>query len=267
MSFQSRSLNWQALDATPIQEAKSRLDNIVWPATGFKPNPLNGSNVEAWLSGDIQVTVIHPWNMGQWAGKDRNCDYWLSSKDALTYLTKQLESAEFEQAIVILVTGESIKPFCSNLSEVCKAFPTAELLFCLRHAEHLAVIEQEQLHIQRSERDLKRRSASDRVTALNPFYAAHHQIKATSDAYSSDQAPEQIAAAFKAKRLSKYQDRLEAINKLKAQSGNIQQIALCHSHSDIEKLAAPNPSHPLCAVLSYSGSADSLETMKEVLGL
>ncbi len=267
MSFQSTSLNWQALDAAPVKEAQSRLDHIVWPATGFKSNPLNGLNVEAWLSGDIQVTAIHPWNMGQWAGKDRNCDYWLSSKDALMFLTKQLESTEFELAIVILITGESIKPFCSNLSEVCKAFPTAELLFCLKHAKHLAVIEQEQLHIQRSERDLKRLSASDRVAALNPFYAAHHQIKATSDAYSSDQAPEQIAAAFKAKRLSAYKSKLKSIEKIKSQKGNITHLALCSSLSDIEKLTAPNPSHPLCAVLSYSGSVDSLSKMREVLGL
>ncbi len=267
MSFQSTSLNWQALDSAPVKDAQSRLDNIVWPATGFKPNALNSLSTEPWLKGELQVTSIHPWNMGQWAGKDRNCDYWLSSKDALMFLTKQLENAEFEQAIVILITGESIKPFCSNLSEVCKAFPTAELLFCLRHAEHLAVIEQEQLHIQRSERDLKRRSASDRIAALNPFYAVHNQIKATSDAYSSDQAPEQIAAAFKAKRLSAYESQLKAIAKIKSQSGFIQQIALCHSLSDIEKLAAPNPSHPLCAVLSYSGSADALEKMQEVLGI
>ncbi len=267
MSFNLRSVNYSGLNTQPLEQAKGQLESVHWPSTGFKPNPLNGLNVEAWLSGDIQVTAIHPWNMGQWAGKDRNCDYWLSSKDALMFLTKQLESAEFEQAIIILITGESIKPFCSNLSEVCKAFPTAELLFCLRHAEHLAVIEQEQLHIQRSERDVKRRSASDRVAALNPFYAVHNQIKATSDAYSSDQAPEQIAAAFKAKRVSAYKNKLKSIAKIKSQSGIIQQIALCHSLSDIEKLTAPNPSHPLCAVLTYSGSTDSLEKMREVLGL
>lgn len=243
------------------------LEAIKIPESSYKRNSAQAIAIDTLTSGKIQVCAIHPWNFGQWAGKNRACDYWLTSQAALTQLSQQLtDIVDHQQVVVLVVTSLILDDFAEQLALAVKAFPCAELDFCLRQAQHLAALPRKQMHIQTSERRLVRQTRADRIAALLPAFNLQRSASAIADAFASDKPPHELAQAFKQKRINANQQSLEALTALKAPA-SFTHSYLVDSGQSLASIEAPNPNHPLALALAFSGDPAALNQLIEALAL
>jgi hypothetical protein len=255
------------MNTSVFKQAQQLLNTCQWPEVDAKPNALASLSLTPWHSGALSVVCIHPWNIGQWAGKDRCCDYWLTSQAALTQLNQPLtDITDKQQAVVLMITGLTLEAFAEQLALAATAFPCAELDFCVRQAKHLAALPREQMHIQTSERQLTRKTTTDRIRALKPAFHLQRSAGAIADAFASDKPPHELAQAFKQKRINAYQQALEALAALKAPA-LLSHAYLVDSGQALASIAAPNPNHPLALALAFVGTRAALNKLIEALAL
>jgi hypothetical protein len=252
------------MNTSVFKQAQQLLNTCQWPAAESKPNNLASLSLTPWQAGALSVHCIHPWNLGHWAGKDRSCDYWLTSQAALTQLSQQL--TDIKQAVVLILTGLTLEDFSEQLALAATAFPCAELDFCVRQAQHLAALPREQMHIQTSERQLTRKTTTDRIRALKPAFNLQRSAGAIADAFASDKPPHELAQAFKQKRINAYQQALEALAALKAPA-SLTHSYLVDSGQALASIEAPNPNHPLALALAFVGTRAALNKLIEALAL
>lgn len=235
------------------------LEGIKIPEASYKKHNAQALAISALASGKIQVYSIYPWLHGRWAGKSRDCDYWLNSETALSRLRKQTSNSHM---LVTFMTALSIHNLATKLTLFHRFFPTTETAFLSKHAQRLAQIERDKMQILKGETSVVKSSETECIQALKPRYKLNKRAVALSECYASDRPPSALLTDFIQKRIAQRKKELtQTASSIKPQVTSY----LASSKEQLAAIKAPNTNHPLCVLLAFSGKQAYLKALQERL--